>query len=307
MTTSRPLHELLGLDPRPSPDRERGALAERHHHRLGRPQREALLGDVGEQVIGLVELACQPVREREKQQSGRPELAPAGERPDRKFRICAHPGDPSSATHRTEQGQPRIDRSAAVIQRAVVARAFGHLGPTLRLRRPALNRGDERAEHRDRRVPVERSMPLQPVEPALDGRDATALVHRLSPTLDQPRDPGDVPCFLRVPDRRLRLPVRLTPVGGANEEAGDKVRLGSDQLRSEQLLEEMVVAVPLSIAVQRHQEQVGARQRLQNLARSRSLRGPRRRAVRTSVRERRSASGSERSSGDRCASNSDCR
>ena len=42
-----------------------------------------------------------------------------------------------------------------------------------------------------------------------------------------------------------------------------QIRLGANQLRPQQLLEEVVVAVPLPMGVQRHQEQVGARQRLQ--------------------------------------------
>ncbi len=293
MTTSRPLRELLGLDPRPAPDRERGALAERHHHRLGRPQLEALLGDVGEQVVGLVELACQPLRDREQQQSGRPERAPAGERPDRELRVCAHPGHSSSATHRTEEGQPRVDRSAAVMQHAVVARAFGHLGPTLRLRRPALNGGDERAEHGDRRVPLERSMPLQPVEPALDGRDATALVHRLSPNARPAAPRGRRPrpaARTRSPPPAARSPrtSRLRERGG---EARGPARLGSAPIAA-------APGIDGGSGTTRHHRPAApgtgwSAPATPESPRSRSPRAPRRRAAPTSAREPRSASGSE--------------
>jgi hypothetical protein len=106
-------------------------------------------------------------------------------------------------------------------------------------------------------------MPIHPLEPALGGSDPTALVRRLDATLQQPRHSVDIPGLLGVADGRLRLPVRHTPVGRTTQEPWDQVRLGSLQLGAEQLPKEMVVAVPLPIAIQRHQEHVGALQRLQ--------------------------------------------
>ena len=61
---------------------------------------------------------------------------------------------------RTQEGQPRVDRGAAVGQSAVVARAFGRIGPTLRLRRPAPDRGA--AARRARRPPRSARAPRAP-------------------------------------------------------------------------------------------------------------------------------------------------
>ena len=55
------MSKLLGLHPRAARNRNRGALAERDRHGVDPSERDAVLGDVGEQVIGLLELAGQPV------------------------------------------------------------------------------------------------------------------------------------------------------------------------------------------------------------------------------------------------------
>ena len=222
----RSLGELLGLDPSPSSDRERGALGERHHRQLVRSQLEALLDSVGEQVVGLVDLAGQPLRQREYQHGIRAEEAPTGERSERELRICAHPRHPPVTTLATQHGQPGVDRRAAVRQGAVVARVFGRLGPTVRLLRPAPHRGEDRAEDGEHSVPVECPVRFQPVEPALGRRRATALVGEDTEKLDQPCHPVDVAGLLGVADGRLRLPVRLTPFGCACEQPGYEVRLG---------------------------------------------------------------------------------
>ena len=107
-------------------------------------------------------------------------------------------------------------------------------------------------------------MRLQPAEPAFDGRHTAALVGGLTATLDQARRSVDVPGLLCVPDRGFRLPTRLVPFGCADQERGQDLRFGSRQIRTEQLPEEMVVAIPLPTTVERHQEQVGAPQRFQN-------------------------------------------
>ena len=120
-------------------------------------QLEALLGDVGEKVVGLVDLARQPLRQRVEaamRSAAKGSRARAsGPRSSASARILA---TPRSATHGTQDGPPGVDRGAAVGQGAFVAGAFGRFGPTLRLRRPALGRGVERAEHGDRRVPLQR-------------------------------------------------------------------------------------------------------------------------------------------------------
>ena len=136
---------------------------------------------------------------------------------------------------RTHEGVPRVDRSAAVVKRAVVARAFGGIGPTLRLRRPAPERGGQSADHGDRRVRLDCPVRVQPAEPAFDGRGTAAVVRVEIIPHDQSRGPVDVVGRLRVPDRGLRLPVRFAPVGRTCEQPRHEVRFDSPELRPQQL------------------------------------------------------------------------
>ena len=176
--------------------------------------------------------------------------------------------DPSPTMLRTHEGVPRVDGSAAVVKRAVVARAFGGIGATLRVRRPAPERGGQSADHGDRRVRLGRPVRVQPAEPAFDGRGTATVVRVEIVPHDQSRGPVDVVGRLRVPDRGLRLSVRFAPVGRTSEQPRQEVRFDSPELRPQQLLEEMVVAIPLAGAVKRHHEQVGALERLQRRRRA---------------------------------------
>ena len=90
------------------------------------------------------------------------------------------------------------------------------------------------------------------------------MVDREGAAHKEPRNSVDVAGRLRIADRGLRLLVRLAPVGGTREQLRHEIRLQSLELRTEQLSEEMVVAIPLPGTVERHQEQVGARQRFQH-------------------------------------------
>ena len=196
----------------------------------------------------------------------RAEAAPTGGRPERKLRIRAHSRHPPGTTLGTQDAQPGEGRRAAVGEGAVVG-VFGRVGETLRLFRPALGRGDHPADHGDQGVPLERPVMLQPMEPALRGRDAAAQVGGESATLDELCHPVDVARLLGVADGGLQLPVRLTPFGCTSEQRMFEIRLGSGQVRTQHLLEKVVIAVPLPVGVQRYHEQVGARERLQNLRR----------------------------------------
>ena len=187
----RSLGELLRLDPSPLSDRNRGALAERHHRHLVRSQLEALLDSVREQVVGLVDLAGQPMRDPQQDHGMRAEAPPTGGRPERKLRIRAHSRHPPGTTLGTQDAQPGEGRRAAVGEGAGVG-VFGRVGETLRLFRPALGCGDHPADRGDQGVPLERPVMLQPTEPALRGRDAAAQVGGESATLDEPCHPVDV-------------------------------------------------------------------------------------------------------------------
>ena len=144
---------------------------------------------------------------------------------------------------------------------------FGRGGEPLRLIRAALGCGDHAASHGDQGVPLERPVILQPTEPALRGRDAAAQVGGQSATLHELCHPVDVARPLRVADGGLQLAVRLTPVRCPSEQRTLEIRLGSGEVRTQHLLEEVVIAVPRAVGAQWHQEHVGARQRIQDLRR----------------------------------------
>ena len=90
----RSLGELLRLDPSPVSDRNRGALAERHPRHLVRPQLKTRLDSVREQVVGLVELPSQQMRDRKQHHGVRAETTPMGRRSERELRIRAHSRHP---------------------------------------------------------------------------------------------------------------------------------------------------------------------------------------------------------------------
>ena len=81
--------------------------------------------------------------------------------------------------------------------------------------------------------------------------------------LDQPRHLVDVADILGIADRRLGLAVRCAPGDRASQQLRHEIRLGTLELRAEQLPEETVVAIPVPVAVQRDDEQVRACERLQ--------------------------------------------
>jgi hypothetical protein len=96
-------------------------------------------------------------------------------------------------------------------------------------------------------------------------RPEPSLDRPVIPALEEPRGPvlGDELRRLlavagrdRVPDRAVGVAVRQEPASRAPVQLRDHGRLGALQLASQELAEEVVVAVPLAALVQRDQEQV---------------------------------------------------
>ena len=87
-------------------------------------------------------------------------------------------------------------------------------------------------------------------------------------TQHQGRDKVDVLGLLGVGNGFLRLAIRFPPAGGAAAELRGMPGVATVQLGPQELLEEMVVAVPLPLMIERQDEAVGALQRLQSLGRS---------------------------------------
>ena len=69
-------------------------------------------------------------------------------------------------------------------------------------------------------------------------------------------------------DGLLDLSGGKVPVGGSAEQVRDSVRSGGVQLAAERVAEQPVVAVPLTVGVERDDEQVGVLQLLEDGSRS---------------------------------------
>ena len=176
----------------------------------------------------------------------------------RRLRACSPPLD-DTAAHAAGHATSRSKRCRRAARRR--RSLLGDIRPAFRLRRPAPDRRDQPAEDGDRCVRLISPPVHQPGEPAFDGRGAPALIGRERTTRHQARHAVDIAGGLRVPDRGLRLPVRLAPARRTSEQLRDELRLASLELRPQQLLEEMVVAIPLLVAVQRNHEMVRALER----------------------------------------------
>ena len=104
------------------------------------------------------------------------------------------------------------------------------------------------------------------VDPGPEHRLAAYPGQRRDRQLDQVRRALDVAGGERVPDRGFGLPGLVVPVAGAPVQPGDPVGVLAEQVRPEDVGEQVVVAVPAALVVERHHEQVPALQRLQHLA-----------------------------------------
>jgi hypothetical protein len=102
----------------------------------------------------------------------------------------------------------------------------------------------------------DQTLVLEPRQPSEDGVDPPAGVGGDHQAGDQPGHPVGVAGGLGMVDGQLRQPVGLTPGRCPGVQAMDQLGLAPLQLGLEQLPEQMVVAVPLPVPVQRHQQQV---------------------------------------------------
>ena len=98
----------------------------------------------------------------------------------------------------------------------------------------------------------------QGVEPAPHRRHLTELIQRDRPAaFDQPRGPVRVAPRQRMADRLVHLALPLVPVRRPQMQGGNEIRLPPVQVTAEHLGEEMVVAIPAALFVERDEEQVG--------------------------------------------------
>ena len=265
------------------------ALTARDRHLLGRSQPEACLDGVGEEVVGLIGLAGQQPRDPEQHQRVRPAPAVGLEELERELRVRAHPRHSSLAAVRAQEDQPRVDRARCrragrrrgCASSAAWARRSASAGRPHSVASSAPSTAASGLRSRPSRASSHSNQRSAVV-------DAAALVRGRDALLDEPRHAIDVAGLLCVPDRPLRIPVHGAPLGCPRQQAGDEIGLRPRERGSEQFLEEVVIPVPLAAGIERHQEQIGVRQRLEHGCGSTAPPGPRRTAGPTAGRARRS-------------------
>ena len=236
----------------------------------GQRWRAGLVGGVegvGQDRVGPVEVALQQVGNAPGVHHGRPVGAGGAEAVQGELRVAAHGGHAVTAEERPEVGH--VARHGAAVGQPAGGRGrpLGRRRPALGLGRPAEQGEDERAVHGDRRVPLDQAALLEPLHPAQHRVHAAARPDRLHHLQDQPRDQVGVAGGLGVVDGQLGQVVGLAPGGRADVERPGLPGLTALQLGPEQLPEQVVVAVPAVVPVQRHQQEVRPLQRLQHPAR----------------------------------------
>src|SRR5438034_10711961 len=105
-------------------------------------------------------------------------------------------------------------------------------------------------------VALEQSRLVEALKPAFDGRDSAAVVHRLRDRREDARDPVDVAGGAGVLERGLGISMSLVPLRRSPGEDRDQLRLALGELAPKDVAEEPVIAVPDTLAVERHEEEV---------------------------------------------------
>ena len=165
---------------------------------------------------------------------------------------------------------PALQR-AAVGERLGGGCSFGHRRPPLGGGRLSHDRPQHGAEYCDRWIAIDQVVVVEPLKPPIDRLETAPAIGDQRTGGDQASDLVGVAPGLGVGDRHLRKTVRLVPRGGAGMELGDDIGFALAQLDTKELLEQRVVAVPLAPAIEWHEQQVGALQRLQDSTRTCSV------------------------------------
>ena len=170
---------------------------------------------------------------------------------------------------RSQVGDPGLDRGASIRERDRRGRAVGESEPPLCLCRPSRQRSDPGSN--DRKGGVSPQLVIaEPAQPLLQGLHTAVVVHRQCQGVDKAGDGIHLTRGVPVLDRRFGQVVRDAPVHRPAVECGHAIRLAALQLVAQQLAEQVVVAIPLALPVERHDEAVPVLQRLERVG------GPRR-------------------------------
>jgi hypothetical protein len=145
--------------------------------------------------------------------------------------------------------------------------ALGGGGPAFNVLRLAGQHLQEGSLRDDQRISVDQSLVFEPLEPSAGGLGASAGVGGKGEAFDQPGDPVGIPGGLGMADGQLRQTVGFAPGRRPSLEVPDQLGVALVQLGLEQVVEQVVVVVPLAVPAQRHAQHMGARQRLQGATR----------------------------------------
>ena len=174
--------------------------------------------------------------------------------------VGMHLLDPVLAQDSAQHSGPRLGGRIVWPGCLLVLPVIDHIGPPLRLSRPPCCCGQDPGQHGHHRVSLRPALVLQPAEPPLDGGDPALPVSPYPEFAHQGSGHIDVPHCDGVLQRLLGQAVPRAPPGGAAPQDRDQLRLPAAQLGQQHVAEQLVVAVPLPVRVQRHQQQVRPRQ-----------------------------------------------
>ena len=190
-----------------------------------------------------------------------PPLAVFRETHDGRSGVGEHDVDSATAHRRSQRGDLRIQGGV------LVATAFTCGEPTLRVGRESAQRMDARAFQCQGGMAIEHRSLLELLEPHGDRRATTAAIRGKRDLHEYARRVVLLADLERVFERRLRITVQLEPLRGPPPQDRDEIGLGLEQLPAQQILEEVVVPVPLAVGVERDEEEVRASDRVQLVCR----------------------------------------
>jgi hypothetical protein len=173
--------------------------------------------------------------------------------------VGTHLLDPVLAQDSAQHSGPRLGGRIVRPRCLLVLPVINHIGPPLCLSRPPCCCRQDPGQHGHHRVSLRPAPILQPPEPPQDGVDPALPVGRHPEFAHQGRGHIDVRRCDGVLQRLLGQAVPRAPPGAAAQDR-DQLRLPAVQLSQQHVTEQLVVAVPLPVRVQRHQQQVRPRQ-----------------------------------------------
>ena len=171
--------------------------------------------------------------------------------------VGAHLLDAVPAQQRPEQGGIRLEVRVSGPCRVRALPPVNGIGPPFGIRRPPGQCGKDRCPHGSQRVSVDPALVFQPTHPPLQCGEPALPVSQHRQPFHQPRSRADVARGDGVFERRLGQVVPQAPVGRAVPQDRHQVRFAAVQVGQQHVAEQVMVAVPLSPPVQRHQQHVG--------------------------------------------------